>query len=820
MLFESGVQPLTHPLQIVDLGIPANPPSNGSFLVTDLKFGDHSRFSGASRLRLLEFKIEQQGLPEHEWWLDKVVLDLEAEDPYPYAPRLAISLGPSGQSPWRGPTPVHYAHPLGPQLVGALDLSQIYLRLHREAQEEFNRRYGGVKGPIVPMHTRNDLENIALCGDENFGKFCWWPKWRDQGRLTAAWLFNGALTDASGKGHTLTWPGGTPTYTTGVCQPGDTALAFDGGGGCAEHASGADFLLGGGDFALEMVARFSSLSGTHALMGVWQAAGDQRSWVLYRDGQSLALAYSNNGVDAAAATSAAAITAGDTDYHLVVTRSGGTLAFYVNGQAAGTADVGSAAFFAAAAPFRLGRTDGAWPGFLAGAVDYAAVHRRAMGQAEAASRWRIIQGQENGSAYPELGHALGQYWAFARLAEYYFVSNDPQTWEVLSSWLDWLDAFGAAEGAGWKFPVNFSEYGFTYGAYDPGAAASLALGCLHIYLRNGHAAAGTWARRILDDLRLNRQSGEWGGGYKSDYHYAWLNALVIQAFGLAVNGRAGQAYPFPGIDEDAAHLQNLFQWLFNHAGDTKPNLLNADLIPFTYLEAEDVWDYAPNYVFMRQMGSLEALVLMAGAALEYAKFRGDWIWFHRLVEFILLDNLVRLGESQIRSLTSTFDLAGITNLVRLFYADYDQNNARYAESRDEASLAAWGERAVDLDCRYGAPVILENPEVAQLLTQRLLKRLSAPWERLNLETWLEGARVELGDSLAVTSVFHGLDREEYAVFGKTVDLSRQQVRLDLARPLSSTWALAVDGEGSGFDHYAIDQASVHDPNWPYRAYAG
>jgi hypothetical protein len=117
--------------------------------------------------------VEQQGLQTHEWWLDDVGLNLEAEDPYPLVPRLAISLGPYGQNPWRGPTLVHYAHPLGPYLVDALNLSQAYLGLHRDAQEEFHRRYGGVKGPILPVHTRNDLENIALCGEENFGKFCW-----------------------------------------------------------------------------------------------------------------------------------------------------------------------------------------------------------------------------------------------------------------------------------------------------------------------------------------------------------------------------------------------------------------------------------------------------------------------------------------------------------------------------------------------------------------------------------------------------------------------------------------------------------------------
>ena len=165
---ESGSAPLVHPLQVIDLGIPSNPPSNGAFYLTDLKFGEHLTFAGADRLRTLEFKMEQQGLEEHEWWLDDLSLNLEAQDPYPYAPRLAISLTPYGQNPWRGPTLVHYAQPLAPFLVGALNLAQTYVQLHQDAQDEFHNRYGGVKGPIMPVHTRNDIENLAILGCEDF----------------------------------------------------------------------------------------------------------------------------------------------------------------------------------------------------------------------------------------------------------------------------------------------------------------------------------------------------------------------------------------------------------------------------------------------------------------------------------------------------------------------------------------------------------------------------------------------------------------------------------------------------------------------------
>jgi len=258
MLLESGTAPLTHPLQVADIGISSPPPSNGAFYLTDLKFDERQTFAGAERLRLLEFKCEQQNLTEHEWWLDDVGVNLEAEDPYPLAPRLAISLGPDGQNPWRGPTLVHYAQPLAPYLVGALDLSQTYVGLHRDAQEEFHRRYGGVTGPVLPVHTRNDLENIALCGEENFGKFCWWPKYRDFGKTVGFWHFNEALTDASGRGHTLSYgPGGTPAYTTGICQPGHTALNLDG----AHYAyvpDHEDFDPDAEDFTIHLVFKTST----------------------------------------------------------------------------------------------------------------------------------------------------------------------------------------------------------------------------------------------------------------------------------------------------------------------------------------------------------------------------------------------------------------------------------------------------------------------------------------------------------------------------------------------------------------------------------
>ncbi|MEJ2671230.1 MAG: hypothetical protein P8168_03300 [Deltaproteobacteria bacterium] len=296
MSLESGATPLTHPIEVVDIGIPASPPSNGALAFTDLKFDDHVTFAEAKHLKVAEFKMEQQGLTEHEWWLDDVALNLNASDPYPYAPRLAISLTPYGQNPWRGPTLVHYVHPLAPFLVGAPELTQTYLQVHADAQAEYTRRYGGVPGPVIPVHTRNDVENIALCGDEDFGRFSWWPRYRDFGKVTGSWHFNGDLTDASKHGHNLVWSAGSPTYTDGISQPEHTALSFDGSGKQAYFQSGPDFQLEDGDFTLEAVVKFNSLGAAMSLMSIWNQTSNQRSWNFYKsEDDMIHLSYSTDG---------------------------------------------------------------------------------------------------------------------------------------------------------------------------------------------------------------------------------------------------------------------------------------------------------------------------------------------------------------------------------------------------------------------------------------------------------------------------------------------------------------------------------------------
>ncbi|RJR38675.1 MAG: hypothetical protein C4567_12400 [Deltaproteobacteria bacterium] len=368
-------------------------------------------------------------------------------------------------------------------------------------------------------------------------------------------------------------------------------------------------------------------------------------------------------------------------------------------------------------------------------------------------------------------------------------------------------------------PVWFSDYGFKYGGYDPGAMAAAAIGLIYIYLRNGNATALTLARKILDDLRINRMSYEFGGFvYKSDYHYAWLNALVAHAFGLAATGRSGQVFSFPDAANADIQFGAMMSRFFALSGDSKPNLLNADTIPFTIIEDADVWEYVPHYLMLRQLGSMEGLTLMLYAALDYAKQSGSWVWFDKMLKFVLLENLAILAASSVKSITTSYELRDLKNLVRVRYGDYDRDNSKYAEAKDQALIDELGELPGDIDLKYGSPVITEDPQLAATLAERKLARLSPPREIADLETWLEGARLELGDPVAVSSDFHGFDQEEFTLFAKNLSLDQRRVKLRLWRPIAYPAAWAVDDTGTAYDSYAIDLAGEGDPNWCYRAY--
>ncbi len=815
---------LTHPLTLVDVGISSSPPAQGSFDLCDLKFDNHLTFVGSNNLRVFEFKYNADSVVLQgngpDWYLDDFGFDLAVDDPYPYVPRLAISLNAYGRNPWRGPTLVHYSHPLSPYLMNRFDIKNTELMLHADAQAEYTRRYGGQPGPILPVHTRNDIENIALCGEENFNRFCWWSKYRHYGKEVASWRFNERMVDTLGT-HTFAMTSGNPVWGTGVCQPGNTALIFD---GTSRHATtdGTDFHLDG-DFTIEMVVKLNVVQ-QQTFLGKWNQAGNLRSWVFYlSSGGYLNFAWSTNGSDYPAVASGLRIA--DTDWHHIgVMREGNTLTFFLDGATWSTSH--TAAYFNAAAPLRLGSAQATWPGYLNGAVDYVAVHKgRAFTTAEVQGRWRVIQGLENGSSYPEVGYCLGQFWSFYRLGEYFFVSNDQAAWEILDKWLDWFQAVVVSDGAGgYKFPIWFHEYGYNYDtnsafSFDAGGAASVVIGALYIYMRNGDARALDLAQKLLYDLRVNRPSGDYGGYlYKSDYHYAWMNALVAHAFGLAVVGRAGTAYRYPYTADDETHYQNMMNNFWAMSGDTKPNLLNKDLIPYHDCEPHDIWDYAPHYLFMKEMGSMEGVVLMMHAAIDWALYNGSWYWFNSLLEFMIRIGQASLSDRQIYSINSNYVASKIATVVNLSYGDYRRDNSLYVERKNQSMIDSLGEIRLGLGMHYGSPVITEDANTAAKIAQRALAYFSAPKEVVQVVADLAAMRLDLNDVVKIDSSFHGYGAEPFALHRRVFDLRKLRVSLELMRTSDYAPSWALDTAGGDYESYAIDTNSEQDQDWPFRAF--
>jgi hypothetical protein len=611
---ETNGTTLTHPLNLVDIGIPdttgtghpGSVPAQGSFEIVDLKFDNHVTFSGSNHLRIVEFKYQETALKLSagpDWYVDDFGFNMSVNDPYPYVPRLAISLNAYGRNPWRGPTLVHYSHPLAPYLVGNTEIKNTELRLHLDAQIEFNARYGGILGPIMPVHTRNDIENIALCGEENFNKFCWWPD------------------------------------------------------------------------------------------------------------------------------------------------------------------------------------------------------------------------------YPETKHALGQYWAFYRLAEYFYVSNDYTSWGVLNNWLNWFSTYLVADGAGWKFPIWFGEEhagGFIYdtGNYDPGAAASIVLGCLYVYMRNGDSRALSLSQKILADLRQHRASGDYGGYlYKSDYHYAWMNALVAHAFGLAVTGRTGQAFTYPSTTADNTHFRNMINNFFASRGDSKPNLFNSDMIPFHDAEPHDIWDYAPNYIFMKEMGSMEGVVLMMHTAVDWGIYSGDWWWFNKLLKFLFRAGEGTLTEQQIYGVRSNFMTSENLTQVALTFGDYRKDNTSYREAENQTMIALVGRIKALKSMNYGSPVITEDSNTAANICNRTLNYFSIPKERVQVTADLSAARLDLDDLVKLEAPFHGYAKDKFAITRRMYDQKNLRVVLDLMRDIDYINGMAVNTAGGSWDTYAITYDDDTDVHWASRAHA-
>jgi len=236
-----------------------------------------------------------------------------------------------------------------------------------------------------------------------------------------------------------------------------------------------------------------------------------------------------------------------------------------------------------------------------------------------------------------------QYWTFSKAAEYYYFTGDVSIKPFLENWLSWFndyiveDAAFPSDPKGYKMPTGFTDGVISYEDYNPYFAAPIAEGMLYYYWREGDIDCSTWVRRFLNDLRANRWDSLWGGYIGEGAHQAHGNGRILKLFGMVVAGRYPRfgLYDFDNINEDSSLLEELSAWMFRNSGDTKPNVLNSDMIPFGHAGDFDSWYFAPNYIYPKEMSTTEAVVVMMAGALEYARAKQNFVWYDKLKKFLL-----------------------------------------------------------------------------------------------------------------------------------------------------------------------------------------
>ena len=116
----------------------------------------------------------------------------------------------------------------------------------------------------------------------------------------------------------------------------------------------------------------------------------------------------------------------------------------------------------------------------------------------------------------------------------------------------------------------------------------------------------------------------------------------------------------------------------------------------------------PNYMFMKEMGSMEGVVLMMHTALDWALYSGSYSWFNTLLEFMILIGQGTLAEKQIYTLRSNLETSQNATQVALTYGDFRRDNTLYKEAEDAAMVARLGEIKKIIPMHYGSPVITER----------------------------------------------------------------------------------------------------------------
>ena len=160
--------------------------------------------------------------------------------------------------------------------------------------------------------------------------------------------------DESASTHTATLRGNPQSDGGGGRWQG--SLALDGSGDYLDFSDHADWDLGDGDFTVDAWIRPAALAGYNSFVGNWSSIGNL-GWDFRASsvdlGNRFMFIYSTDGSGWTLVDSGFTLTL-DTWQHVAVSRSGGTLYLFVDGDLKTTFAIGSASIFDAGAPLYVG----------------------------------------------------------------------------------------------------------------------------------------------------------------------------------------------------------------------------------------------------------------------------------------------------------------------------------------------------------------------------------------------------------------------------------------------------------------------------------
>ena len=184
------------------------------------------------------------------------------------------------------------------------------------------------------------------------------------------------MTDSSLSPKGVTAVGGAQ-ISTAQGKFGGASVVLNGSGAYLSSPNSPDFNFGAGDFTIETWVRLNALPASglnYAIAGKYTAAGNLRSWLFYllntNGVYELGLGLLPDGTSATGVTSKSGSIAISTGswYHLAVTRQGGVVRFFVNGQAYGPF-TNTTSPFAGTSAITIGTTGDAAGGWVNGYLD-------------------------------------------------------------------------------------------------------------------------------------------------------------------------------------------------------------------------------------------------------------------------------------------------------------------------------------------------------------------------------------------------------------------------------------------------------------------